>query len=80
MKVLITLMLIGLAGCVSSKPVPLPDGSDGYMVNCGTEDGCLVEAAKVCGRYELLRTSQTTNSLAGVGSETEFHWLIKCTE
>lgn len=78
MKASLMLMLISLAGCVSSKMVPLPDGSDGYMVRCTTEDRCLFEAAKVCERYDILRTTETGSAVPGVASE--YKWLIKCAE
>lgn len=70
------LTLVLIAGCVSSKSVPLPDGSDGVMVRCTSTDRCLIEAAEVCGKYRVLHTKETGSAVPGV--DREYKWLIQC--
>lgn len=64
-----------LAGCASSKTVPLPNGSSGYFVRCVTEDSCLAEAAKLCGTYEIV-SRRTVLSEAYF----DYEWMIRCTD
>jgi hypothetical protein len=47
------------SGCVTSKPVALPNGTQGYAIRCpgAARDisDCMNEAAKVCGgKYQIL--------------------------
>jgi hypothetical protein len=48
-----------LCGCVTERPVALPNGTQGYAINCpgAARDiaDCMNEAAKVCGgKYQIL--------------------------
>jgi hypothetical protein len=50
---------LAVAGCVTSRPVALPNGTQGLAVNCpgAARDiaDCMNEAAKVCGgKYQIL--------------------------
>jgi hypothetical protein len=52
------LLSIALAGCVGTKPMPLPDGGSGYALQCPDQASCYRKAAKVCGgKYEVLNES-----------------------
>ena len=49
---------LSVAGCVTTHPVAMPDGSQGIAINCpgtvGDIGNCMNEAAKVCGGpYQL---------------------------
>lgn len=63
-----------LAGCVTQKPVSLPDGRQGYSVSCpGTARSiadCMNRAAKLCGKYEVVGqdAQQTGGVLVGNGA------------
>lgn len=50
--------LLLLSGCVTSKPVSLPNGSQGLAIDCGGPydvSDCMNEAAKKCGgRYTVI--------------------------
>lgn len=59
MRLLLLLPVLAIAGCVSSRPVALPDGNQGFAINCpGTArdiGDCMNEAARVCGgKYQIL--------------------------
>lgn len=48
-----------ISGCVTSRPVALPNGTQGYAIRCpgAARDisDCMNEAAKVCGgKYQIL--------------------------
>jgi hypothetical protein len=54
---LIATALIG--GCVSERPIALPNGTDGWAIRCPGAprniSDCLNEAAKICGgKYQIL--------------------------
>src|SRR5882762_10091382 len=53
------LFLAALTGCVTSRPVALPDGRRGFAIKCpgAARDigDCMNEAAKVCGgKYQVV--------------------------
>lgn len=53
------LAVFSIAGCVTSRPVALPNGTQGVAINCpgAARDiaDCMNEAAKVCGgKYQIL--------------------------
>jgi hypothetical protein len=57
-----------LAGCVSVKPLRMPDGSQGYSINCrpgGHEwASCMDKAAELCGKYTIVSQNIQTNGQA----------------
>jgi hypothetical protein len=55
MKRLMVLTMLALAGCVTVKQVPLPQGKSGYTVsNCRDMAACYRKAAQICGgNYEI---------------------------
>lgn len=78
------LLLVGvslaLGGCVTVKPVQLPNGKAGHAITCDTATRCMNEAAKLCGGpYQVLH-SQTNTAIANGygGSETEM--VVECGE
>ena len=59
MRLLLLFPVVALAGCVTSRPVSLPDGGRGFAINCPgvARDiaDCMNEAAKVCGgKYQVV--------------------------
>lgn len=59
-KILIVLLL---GGCVTSKPVSLPDGQVGHIISCdgGVQDisACMNKAAELCGgAYNVISQDQ----------------------
>jgi hypothetical protein len=71
---------IALFGCATSKQVPLPDGSQGYVLNhCVDMAACYRKAAAMCadGRYEVL--NHATNPVANAQiATTEVTMTIRC--
>jgi hypothetical protein len=72
MRLLLLLPILLLMGCVTSRPVSLPNGTKGIAVNCPgmARDiaDCMNEAAKVCGgKYEIL----TREGLVAGGATTQ---------
>ena len=69
MRRLIFLPLVLLTGCATATNIGLPDGSEGYALNCsGTANGwgaCWKKAGEVCqGRgYEILARDETTGQM-----------------
>ena len=59
-RLLLPLLLTSvLAGCVTSRPVALPDGRQGFAIKCpgAARDigDCMNEAARVCGgKYQVI--------------------------
>ena len=55
MKRIVGLAALLVAGCVTVKQVPLPQGQSGYTVsNCRDMAACYRKAAQVCGgNYDL---------------------------
>ncbi len=52
-------MALLLSGCVTARPVSLPNGTQGYAIRCpgAARDigDCMNEAARVCGgKYQIL--------------------------
>ena len=61
-----------LCGCVTSKPVSLPNGNQGFAIDCGAPfdiTDCMNEAAKKCGgRYEVVApVSESQTGVIPVG-------------
>ena len=55
----LTVVLAGLAACVTEKPVALPNGTQGWAIQCPGAmrdiSDCMNEAAHVCGgKYQIL--------------------------
>jgi hypothetical protein len=53
------LVTVALTGCVTARPVSLPNGTKGLAINCpgAARDigDCMNEAARVCGgKYQIL--------------------------
>lgn len=67
MKSWIWLMLL-LAGCVSVRPMQMPDGARGYSLNCrpgGHEwASCMSKATELCGTYTIVSQNIQTNGQA----------------
>lgn len=64
--------LLLVSGCVTSKPVSLPNGSQGLAIDCGGPydvSDCMNEAAKKCGgRYTVITpASENSRGLMPVG-------------
>lgn len=59
MKWIIALLAISTTGCVTHKPLRLPDGRAGYAISCpGTGRSwadCMANAAELCGTYEIVQ-------------------------
>jgi hypothetical protein len=60
----IAVMALLLTGCVSSRPVTLPDGTQGISIRCpgAARDiaDCMNEAARICGGpYHVYGSDQT---------------------
>jgi hypothetical protein len=60
------LFLLALSGCITARPVALPDGRQGFAIKClgAARDigDCMNEAAKVCGgKYQVV----TQDGVAG---------------
>lgn len=61
-----TFLLLLLAGCVTVKPVRLPDGTQGYSLNCrpGQHEwaSCMNKAAELChGPYQIVSQNSQTS-------------------
>jgi hypothetical protein len=73
-------MALILAGCATSKEVPLPDGSQGYVLNhCVDMAACYRKAATMCagGKYDVV--SHATNPVANAQiATTEVTMTIRC--
>jgi hypothetical protein len=73
-------VFLAVGGCVTVKPVTLPNGKAGHAITCDTAAQCMNEAAKLCGGpYQVLH-SQTNTAMANGygGSETEM--VVECGE
>lgn len=60
------LPLLLLAACVTQKPVSLPNGSQGYAIDCSRGNkgisACMNRAAELCGgRYEIVMQESGSN-------------------
>src|SRR5262247_1486508 len=53
-RLLVLLLVLALAGCTSIKPITLPDGRQGYTVDCSgrvlTWEDCFTQADLFCKR------------------------------
>lgn len=91
MKYLILTAAVALSGCATSKPIILPDGSQGHSLECGGTDldwgDCYAKAGETCGvkGYEILATdsSQTPQGAATqygafVSTVIKRSMLIRC--
>jgi hypothetical protein len=59
MRIVICGLVLAIAGCVTSRPVALPDGTQGLAIRChgAARDisDCMNEAARMCGGpYQML--------------------------
>ena len=72
--------VLALNGCVTVKPVQLPNGTAGHALTCGTVAKCMNEAAKMCGGpYQVIETQNQEVMANGYGgSQTEM--VISCGE
>lgn len=71
MKSCLWIGVLFLAGCVTSKPVSLPSGHQGVVINCsgGNHDmsDCMNEAARLCGGpYTVVDQNSESNGGAFV--------------
>ena len=85
-KLLATLLVVIFVGCVT-KPIVLPDGSQGYAIECKNSlAGCYKKASKLCPKgYDILETDKIGNSSAAVAgaygaaeSNVTISRLVKC--
>jgi len=58
-RVLLAIAVCAVSGCVTSRPVALPNGTQGYAIKChgAARDiaDCMNEAARLCGgKYQIL--------------------------
>jgi hypothetical protein len=80
--------LSSIAGCVTAKPVPLPDGRQGFSIeNCDSMAQCYRKAADACGggKYSLVdqgsETVAVATGAAGVftaSASPQYNLLIVC--
>jgi hypothetical protein len=76
--VVVALLVILAAGCVSSRDIYLPDGSKGYSITCGgftySMENCFQKAGDICGSkgYSISTTPPGIMLTASM--------LIKCKE
>lgn len=68
-----------LSGCVTARPVALPDGSQGFSIRCDGAardvSSCMNKAAEVCGGpYKVVAGSNELNGgvIAPVGNGSVF--------
>lgn len=76
-RTVLALLALALGGCVTAKPIPLPDGSRGYVVDeCDSLAVCYRKAAETCGgKYELI--SEASGSVGNVsGSPAVIGFVI----
>ena len=78
-RVLLAVAVAATSGCVTSRPVALPNGTQGYAIKCpgAARDiaDCMNEAARVCGgKYQIVdRDGNVTGGVAtAVGNSTVF--------
>lgn len=70
-KITLIVLAAALGGCVSAKPVPLPGGVRGYVVDrCDSLAKCYKAAAKQCGDYEIISETASSNFLEPVYTVT----------
>ena len=72
-----------LAGCATAKPVPLPNGQQGYAIeHCGSVSECYKLAAKTCGGpYDIVNGSGgAIGTVSGAGGSlgTAYSLVIEC--
>jgi hypothetical protein len=79
MKTCLWIGILCLAGCVTSKPVALPNGQHGLAINCpgAARDisDCMNEAARVCGGpYQILDKNSESDggAIVPVGNSAVF--------
>lgn len=79
--------IVAIAGCATAKPVPLPNGQQGYAIeNCDSMAECYKKAAETCGgKYTLMgngsEATPVVSSGGGVISATAIHQyniMIEC--
>ena len=68
MKTGITICILAvlLAGCATSKPIQGPNGTQAFLIKCGSAviDACYEEAAKVCPKgYDMVDRQANPNGL-----------------
>ena len=72
-----------LAGCATAKPVPLPNGHQGYAIEpCRSVSECYKLAAKTCGGpYDIVNESGgAIGTVSGAGGTlgTAYSLVIEC--
>lgn len=72
-----------LAGCATAKPMPLPNGHQGYAIeDCGSVSECYKLAAKTCdGPYDIVNESGgAIGTVSGAGGVvgTAYTLVIEC--
>lgn len=62
---------IASSGCVSARPIPLPGGAHGYVVdNCNKLSKCYMAAGKQCSNYEIISETAISNFLEPIYTVT----------
>lgn len=60
-KAALLIFSLALAGCVTAKPIQIPSGEAGYIIDCSSANGwgkCFEKAAETCGGpYEIINQS-----------------------
>lgn len=85
------LVLLVLAGCVSDRPITLPNGAKGYAISCpGTRrdiGDCMNRAAEVCGGpYDVVTQDGSTipvnvsqiGNTAVIGTAVKRTMIVQC--
>lgn len=79
--------VVAVAGCATAKPVPLPNGQQGFAIeNCDGMAECYKKAAETCGGKYTVRgngseTTPIVSSGGGTFSATSIHqynMMVEC--
>lgn len=71
----LVLIALALGGCVTAKPIQLPDGTQGYVIDeCDSLAKCYRKAAETCGgKYELIDSQgSSVGAISGGAAVTGF--------
>jgi hypothetical protein len=73
-------LMVLISGCVTERPVALPNGTQGYAIRCpgAARDisDCMNEAAKVCGgKYQILDRDGNVVGGAAVSTGNGAVWV-----
>jgi hypothetical protein len=62
----ISLLVLFLVGCATSKPIQGPNGTQAFFIKCGSAaiDACYEEAAKLCPKgYDMVDRQTNPNAM-----------------